>query len=82
MKTIKIYGSGCNNCELTAARIEEVAKELGLQVAIEKETSLEAIMRAGVMSTPAIGIDGEIKHTGSVPNFDQVRKILEQNAVA
>jgi predicted thioredoxin/glutaredoxin len=51
-------------------------------VAIEKETSLKAIMRAGVMSTPAIGIDGEIKHTGSVPNFDQVRKILEQNAVA
>ncbi|CAM4199053.1 thioredoxin family protein [Vibrio agarivorans] len=82
MKTIQIYGSGCNNCTLTAELVAQVAQELDQQVTIEKVTSLEAIMEAGIMSTPGVMIDGEIKHTGSVPSVDLVRELLKQDVVA
>ncbi len=51
MKTIQVYGSGCRNCQVTAQRIVDVAHSLGQDVEVEKVTSLEAIMKAGVMST-------------------------------
>ncbi|MDF2155374.1 thioredoxin family protein [Vibrio sp. CAU 1672] len=82
MKTIQVYGSGCKNCVVTAERIADIARELGQQVRIEKVTSLEAIMKAGIISTPGVGINGEIKHTGSVPSVDLVRKLLKEDVVA
>ncbi|CAH0530328.1 thioredoxin family protein [Vibrio hippocampi] len=82
MKTIQVYGSGCKNCTVTAERFANVAQEMGQQVQIEKVTSLEAIMKAGIMKTPGVGIDGEVKHTGSVPSIDLVRELLSQDAIA
>lgn len=82
MKSIQVYGSGCKNCIVTAERIAEVAHELGQQVSIEKVTSLEAIMKAGIMSTPGVAINGELKHTGSVPSVDLVRDLLKEDVVA
>lgn len=76
MKNIQVYGTGCKGCTVTAERIEQVAKELELNITIEKVTSLEEIMQAGVLSTPGIGIDGTLKHTGSVPSVDQIRTLL------
>ncbi|KLV05194.1 hypothetical protein ABT56_12485 [Photobacterium aquae] len=77
MKSIKIYGSGCHNCNETMKRFEDTAKALGLEVAIEKVTDLEQIMLAGIMSTPGVAIDGEVKHTGSVPTPDRVTELLQ-----
>ncbi len=82
MKSIQVYGSGCKNCIVTAERIAEVAQELGQQVSIEKVTSLEAIMKAGIMSTPGVAINGELKHTGSAPSVDLVRDLLKEDVVA
>lgn len=76
MKHIQVYGSGCNNCKVTAERILEAAKELALEVQVEKVTDLETIMKAGIMSTPGVGIDGVVKHTGSVPSVDLIREML------
>lgn len=67
MKQINVYGSGCKNCVTTAERLEQVTKV----------TDLEAIMTAGMMSTPAVGVDGVLKHSGSVPTGEQVKKMLE-----
>ncbi|MGR5433280.1 thioredoxin family protein [Vibrio owensii] len=82
MKSIQVYGSGCKNCIVTAERIADVAQELGQQVSIEKVTSLEAIMKAGIMSTPGVAINGELKHTGSVPSVDLVHDLLKEDVVA
>ena len=82
MKSIQVYGSGCKNCIVTAERIADVAQELGQQISIEKVTSLEAIMKAGIMSTPGVAINGELKHTGSVPSVDLVRDLLKEDVVA
>ncbi len=82
MKNIQVYGSGCKNCVVTAERFAEVAQELGQQVIIEKVTSLEAIMKAGFLRTPGFAIDGELKHSGSVPSVDLVRDLLKEGVVA
>ncbi|WP_163131440.1 thioredoxin family protein [Agarivorans sp. Alg241-V36] len=76
MKTVQVYGTGCKNCVVTAERITQVAEELGLQVEVEKVTGLEDIMKAGVMSTPGLAVNGRIVHSGSVPTIEQVQQLL------
>lgn len=81
MKQIKIFGSGCKNCTITAEMLEKTAKSLGMQPGqdykIEKVTNLEAIMTAGVLSTPAVAIDDQLVHSGSVPDADKVLAMLK-----
>ncbi|SEG87601.1 thioredoxin family protein [Marinobacterium lutimaris] len=73
MKTIKVLGSGCSKCIKTAEIIGKVAAELGAEVDVIKETDPEAIMNYGVMSTPAVVIDDEVVHSGSIPSQDAIR---------
>ena len=73
MKQIKVLGSGCRNCEITANVIARAAKDAGVEVEIEKVTDMAAIMAYGVMSTPGVVVDGKVVHTGGVPGPDQVR---------
>ncbi len=76
MKEVNVYGSGCKNCAVTAERIAEIGRALNLDIKVTKVTDLEKIMIAGVVSTPAVGIDGQLVHSGSVPSEDQVRAML------
>jgi small redox-active disulfide protein 2 len=73
MKTIKVLGSGCRNCEITANVIAQAAKEAGVAVEIDKVTDIAEILAFGVMSTPAVVIDGQVVHSGGVPGPDLVR---------
>lgn len=79
---IKILGSGCSNC----AKLEKVTKEslvqLGIEAQVEKIEDMQRIMSYGVMSTPALVINGVVKLTGKVPNKARMLEILEkeQNA--
>lgn len=68
MRNFKVLGSGCANCQNTAARIEQVAAKLGIEVSVEKVTDLAAIMRYQVMSTPAVVEDEKVIHSGGVPS--------------
>jgi len=76
MKTLQILGSGCANCMRLAHNTEAAAKELGMEFTIEKVTNYEAIVRAGVMKTPALVVDGQVKLYGRVPNVDEIKAIL------
>ncbi len=67
MKQIKVLGSGCRNCVNTARLIESKAAVLGVPVAVEKVTDMGAILSYGVMSTPAVVVDGKVVHAGGVP---------------
>jgi len=73
MKNIKVLGSGCRNCEITAKAITQAAKEAGVEIKLEKITDIGEIMAFGVMSTPGVVIDGKVVHSGGVPGPDQVR---------
>ena len=77
MKEIKVLGSGCANCQTTAKLIEEVAKELGVDVNIEKVEDIAQIMSYGVMSTPGVVIDGKVVHAGGVPSREQIADWLK-----
>lgn len=73
MKQIKVLGSGCSKCIKTAEIISKVASEVGAEVNVIKETDPEAIMNYGVMSTPAVVIDEQVVHSGSIPTQDAIR---------
>ncbi len=72
MRDVKILGTGCANCRNTLALVEQVAKEKGVQIKLEKVEDLPAIMGYGVMSTPGVVIDGVVVHAGGVPARSKV----------
>jgi small redox-active disulfide protein 2 len=78
MKQIKVLGSGCRNCEITANIIAQAAKDAGVEVEIEKVTDIAEIMAYGVMSTPGVVVDGRLVHAGGVPGPDQVRAWVQE----
>jgi small redox-active disulfide protein 2 len=72
MKTIKVLGTGCRNCETTAKLIEEIAAARGVAIELEKVTDMAAILGYGVMSTPGVVIDGQVVHAGGVPDRKKI----------
>tara|TARA_R110001606_G_scaffold310011_1_gene457007 strand:+ start:931 stop:1161 length:231 start_codon:yes stop_codon:yes gene_type:complete len=73
MKQVKVLGSGCSKCVKTAELIKAIAAENEVPVNVEKETSAEAIMSYGVMSTPAVVIDDVVVHYGSIPDKKKIQ---------
>lgn len=69
---IKVLGPGCAKCKATVDLIDRVATEAGKPVALEKIEDMRRIVGYGVMSTPAVVVDGKVVHKGSVPSRDQV----------
>ncbi len=69
---IKVLGTGCANCKNTVALIEQMAKDCGASITLNKVEELRDIMGYGVMSTPGVVIDGKVVHAGGVPSRDKV----------
>jgi len=76
MKSLKILGTGCPKCAKLAELTRQAAGELGLEHELEKVTDINAIMGYGVMLTPALVVDGEVKCVGKVPSLDEIKKLL------
>ena len=74
---IKVLGTGCAKCKKLAANVEAAALELGIDATIEKVEDLQQIMEYGVMSTPALIVDDEIKFMGKVPKVADLKKYLK-----
>jgi small redox-active disulfide protein 2 len=74
MKQIKVLGTGCRNCEITANVIAQAAREAGVEIDLQKVTDIAEIMSFGVMSTPGVVVDGKLVHAGGLPGPDQVRE--------
>ncbi len=76
MKKIQILGTGCPKCKALAINAETAAKELGVECQIEKVTEISEIMKFGVMMTPALVIDGQVKAIGKVLSPEQIKTML------
>jgi small redox-active disulfide protein 2 len=76
MKNIKVLGSGCRNCEITANVIAAAAQQEHVDIKLEKVTDIAEIMAFGVMSTPGVVIDGKVVHSGGIPGPDIVKRWL------
>lgn len=76
MKKIQILGTGCQKCNKLAELAEKAAVEMNIQYELEKVTDLDEIMGFGVMITPALVVDGEVKVAGKLPKVDDIKKML------
>jgi len=73
---IMILGTGCSKCEKLEKNLEIALKELNIDAHIEKVDNLAVIVSYGVMSTPGLVIDGEVKSIGKVPKVKELKKML------
>jgi small redox-active disulfide protein 2 len=69
-------GTGCPKCKKLAEHAEQAAKEAGVEYELEKITDINDIMNFGVMMTPGLVIDGEVKAVGKVPSVEEIIKML------
>jgi small redox-active disulfide protein 2 len=76
MKAIKVLGTGCANCRATVQRIEQVAKELGASIKLEKIEEIRDIMAYGILATPGVVVDGKVVHSGGVPAREKIASWL------
>jgi len=76
MKTLQILGTGCPKCKKLAENTEAAAKALGIEYELEKVTDINEIMKFGVMMTPALAVDGEVKVVGEVPPIERIKALL------
>jgi len=76
MTKLQILGPGCHNCRNLAANTEKAAQQLGMEFDLEKVTSPMDIARFGVMRTPALAIEGNVKVMGRVPDVAEIVTIL------
>ncbi|NQT18273.1 MAG: TM0996/MTH895 family glutaredoxin-like protein [Planctomycetes bacterium] len=77
MKKLQILGTGCPKCKKLADNAEAAAKELGIEYELEKVTDINEIMEFGVMMTPGLAVDGEVKVAGRVPNAEEIKELLK-----
>lgn len=74
---IKILGPGCKNCKKLEANTREALSELGIEATIEKVENMEEIMAYGIMSTPALVVDEQVKFSGKTPSVKELKKYLQ-----
>jgi small redox-active disulfide protein 2 len=76
MKKIQILGTGCPKCKALTQNAEAAAKEMGIEYQIEKVTDINEMMKFGVMMTPALVIDGQVKVVGKVLSPEAIKAML------
>jgi len=78
MKKIQILGMGCAKCAKLYAATEAAAKEMGIEYEMEKVNDIDKITEMGVMMTPALAINGEVKFAGRVPAVADLKKTIAE----
>ncbi len=76
MNKIQLLGTGCPKCKQLTENAEAAAQEAGIGFEIEKVTDINEIMKFGVMVTPALVVDGQVKVVGKVPATEEVKAML------
>ena len=76
MKLIQILGTGCPKCEKLKHNAEEAVRLAGAEATVEKITDIMQITSFGVMMTPALAIDGQVKAVGKVLSPEEIQKML------
>jgi small redox-active disulfide protein 2 len=74
---IQVLGTGCAKCKQLTSNAEQAVAALGWSVPVEKVEDLREIMKLGVMTTPALVLDGKVRSAGKVLTPEAVRALLE-----
>ena len=76
MIKIQILGTGCPKCKKLTENAEEVVRDLDGDYEVVKVTDIGEIIKFGVMLTPALAVNGEVKSTGKILSHDEIKELL------
>lgn len=76
MKSIKVLGPGCAKCQKLEENTRTAIDELGIECEFEKITDINEFIKYGILTTPALIVDGETKMSGRVPGVEEIKEIL------
>jgi small redox-active disulfide protein 2 len=77
MKKLQVLGTGCAKCKRLTEMAEQAARAVGIEFELEKVTDINRIVDFGVMTTPALVVDGEVKLAGRLPNAGELEAMLK-----
>lgn len=78
MTKIEVIGTGCAKCKRLLANAEQAVKELKITAEVVKVEDIDAIVDRGVMMTPALFIDGQVRAEGRIPDVNEIKKMLSE----
>ncbi|MFH1502846.1 MAG: thioredoxin family protein [Candidatus Eisenbacteria bacterium] len=73
---IQILGTGCPKCKQLEANARAALEEMGLECEVEKISDINEIMTFGIMMTPGLAVDGEVKAAGELLSVDEIKSLL------
>lgn len=76
---IEVAGPGCPRCKATEKNVNEAVKELGIDAQVTHIYDMSEIAKRGVMFTPAVIVDGQIKTSGKIPTVGEIKNILSSD---
>ncbi|MHB8955832.1 MAG: thioredoxin family protein [Pirellulaceae bacterium] len=77
MTLVQILGTGCAKCEKLKKNVEQAIHELGVEAQVEKVTDITKITDFGVMMTPALAVNGQVKVVGKVATPEEIKAFLK-----
>lgn len=78
MKKIQILGTGCPKCQKLTENTKAAADQLGIDYEVEKITDLGEITKFGVMMTPALAVDGQVKSAGKLLDVEAIKPLIQE----
>ncbi len=77
MRLVQVLGPGCAKCEKLLHNAEEAVRQSGVEATVEKVTDINVITGFGVMMTPALVVDGEVKFVGRLASAEEIAGLLQ-----
>jgi small redox-active disulfide protein 2 len=77
---IKVLGPGCPKCGEVEKRVKNALTELNIAADVEKITDIKKMMSFGILSTPGLVINGEVKSTGRIPRIEEIKAWIQEAA--
>ena len=78
MKKIEIIGTGCAKCKRLLANAEQAVMDLKIAAEVIKVDDIDEIINRGVMMTPALFINGEVRAEGRIPDVNEIKRMLTE----
>ena len=75
---VQVLGSGCPSCKKLFELTKKAVQELGLKIEVEYITDIQKIIEMGVMSTPVLAINGKPVISGSLPDLQKIKDVIEE----
>jgi small redox-active disulfide protein 2 len=76
---IEVLGPGCSRCHATENNVREALKQLGIEAEVSKVQDIREIMKYGVISTPAVVVNGEVKISGKIPSVGYLKDLFKRH---